>query len=307
MGIATTRPCVEIVEVAPRDGLQNEPVVLPVADRVSLIGRALDAGAKRIEVASFVSAARVPQMANAEAVMSALPRRADARYSVLVLNERGFERAIAAGCEEVNFVVVASETLSRRNQGAGIGDTLTAWRWIATSARRSEVALTVTIAAAFGCPFEGPVDPDRVEAIVTKVLEDDPAEVAFADTIGCGVPRQVHDLVSRARRHAPALPLRCHFHDTRRTGMMNAAAAIEAGVTVLDSSIGGFGGCPFAPGATGNIATEDLLYFLERSGVHASIDLDATIASARWLGNLLGKAPDSGVGRAAGFPSKRDA
>lgn len=305
MQTETTPASIEIVEVAPRDGLQNEAMVLPAGDRAALIERAVLAGTRRIEAASFVNPERVPQMKDAEKVMAAVPRRPGVRYSGLVLNERGFARAVAAGCDEVTFVIVASETLSCRNQGVGIAEAIGAWRKVADAAHGSGMPVTVMIAAAFGCPFEGEVPPERVQCIVATALANDPAELAFADTIGCGVPCQVRDLVARVRERAPAQRLRFHFHDTRRTGIANAAAAIEAGAAALDASIGGFGGCPFAPGATGNIATEDLLYLLARSGAATTINCEATLATANWLGGLLGKPPASALARAGGFPLAR--
>jgi isopropylmalate/homocitrate/citramalate synthase len=293
---------VEIIEVAPRDGLQNEPVLVPTERKLELIQRAVEAGARRIEVTSFVNPTRVPQMADAEAVLEGVPRRPDVRYGGLVLNERGFVRAAEARCDEITFVIVASETFSQRNQGAGVAEILAHWRAVARHARAAAIPASVIIGASFGCPFEGRVPVARVLDLVQAVAEDEPAEIAFADTIGCGVPTQVIELLTRVRERAPQMKLRCHFHDTRNTGIANAVAAVEAGVHALDSSIGGIGGCPFAPAATGNVATEDLVYCLERMSVSTGIDLDLTIDTAQWLSAELGKPASSALARAGAFP-----
>jgi isopropylmalate/homocitrate/citramalate synthase len=293
---------IEIIEVAPRDGLQNEPVLVSLERKLDLIRRAVEAGARRIEVTSFVNPSRVPQMADAEAVLAGVPRRPDVRYGGLVLNERGFVRAAEARCDEITFVIVASETFSQRNQGAGVAEILAHWRAVARQARAAAIPASIIIGASFGCPFEGRVPVARVLDLVQAVAEDEPAEIAFADTIGCGVPTQVTELLTRARERAPQMKLRCHFHDTRNTGIANAVAAVEAGVHALDSSIGGIGGCPFAPAATGNVATEDLVYCLERMSVATGIDLDRTIDTARWLSGELGKPVSSALARAGAFP-----
>ncbi len=293
---------IRIVEVAPRDGLQNEPRLVSTADKLELIRRAVDAGIDRIEVSSFVNPARVPQMADADALFTALAGNQAAAYSGLVLNARGFDRAIGVGCREVNFVVVASETFNRRNQGVAIDETLRQWSEIAGKARVAGVAMTVSIGASFGCPFEGEVPVAAVLRIVETLLQHPPDEITFADTIGCGVPSHVRVMLAGARAIAPELKLRCHFHDTRNTGIANAIAAVEAGVHALDSSIGGFGGCPFAPAATGNIATEDLVYALHRMGMPTGIDIDKLIDTARWLADIVGKPAVSGLARAGNFP-----
>jgi hydroxymethylglutaryl-CoA lyase len=294
---------VELVEVGPRDGLQNEPGVVPTQTKVEFIRRAMDAGLRRIEVASFVNPKRVPQMADAEAVLAALPKRTGVQYIGLVLNSKGFERALAAGCTEVGMAVVASNTFSERNQGATTEQSIAAWLDIARRARAAGIRAQVTVSAAFGCPFEGEVPVERVVEVARRVAEAEPVEVALADTIGVGVPTQVTELVRRVRDALPGISLRCHFHNTRNTGLANAYAALEAGVSALDASIGGIGGCPFAPAATGNIPTEDLLYMLARMGIDTGVDLEALIGTGRWLQGQLGRAVPGALVKAGSFPA----
>ncbi len=280
---------VEIVEVGPRDGLQNESAVVGTETKLKFIAAAVDAGIRRIEVASFVNPKRVPQMADAEDVLKALPRRDGVQYVGLVLNRKGFERAQAAGCTEIGMAVVASDTFNQRNQGASTADSIAAWAEIARAAHAAGIRAQVTVSAAFGCPFEGDVPVARVVEIAERVAEAGPFEIAIADTIGVGVPSQVGEIVARVRERLPQMPLRFHFHNTRNTGLANAYAAVEAGVTVLDASIGGIGGCPFAPAATGNIPTEDLVYMLNRMGIATGIDLASLINTGRWLQDQLGR------------------
>ncbi|MFZ8885649.1 MAG: hydroxymethylglutaryl-CoA lyase [Steroidobacteraceae bacterium] len=295
---------VEIVEVGPRDGLQNEPSVFPTAAKVEFIQRSIDAGLRRLEVASFVNPKRVPQMADAEAVLAALDRRPGVHYVGLVLNRRGFDRAAAAGCNEIGMAIVASDTFNQRNQGVSSEQSVADWLDIAKAAHSAGIRPQVTISAAFGCPFEGEVDPARVGELALRAAEGEPHEIAIADTIGVGVPSQVTDLLGRLRAALPDMPLRCHFHNTRNTGLANAYAAVEAGVTTLDASIGGIGGCPFAPAATGNIPTEDLLYMLQRMGVETHVDLDKTVATGRWLQDQLGRNVPGMLVKAGGFPAR---
>lgn len=301
------KPAVEIVEVGPRDGLQMEARPLPTAVKVDLINRVAAAGLRRIEVASFVNPRRVPQMADAEAVLAALPRRKDVRYVGLVLNSRGLERAAAAACDEVGMVVAASDSFGRRNQGADASETAAAWLAIAGEARALGIPAQVTISVAFGCPFEGEVPQSRLLDLLRRVAEAEPFEVALADTIGVAVPAQVSELLGRARDILPPqTSLRCHFHNTRNTGIANAYAALQAGVRTLDASVGGIGGCPFAPAATGNVATEDLLYMLERSGYASGVSLDGVIDTARWLQEQLGRPVPGMLVKAGGFPPSRE-
>ena len=290
-----------IVEVGPRDGLQNEDVILPASAKVELIRRSVEAGVRRIEAVSFVNPRRVPQMADAEAVMAAVPRRDDVSYIGLVLNRRGLDRALATGVDEVNVVVPATDAFCERNQGCSTAAMLDAWDDIAAVAG-ADVRKSVTISVAFGCPFEGETPPERVVAAARRAYAAGADEIAIGDTIGVGVPAQVRDLTRRLREAAPGVPLRFHFHNTRNTGYANALAAVEEGVEVLDASTGGFGGCPFAPAATGNIATEDLVYGLRRSGVETGVSMGAVVANAGWLGERLGKRPEALLGRAGDFP-----
>lgn len=292
---------VEIVEVSPRDGIQNEAKLLATDAKLALIEKAVEAGVRRIEVTSFVNPARVPQMFDSDALAAALPRREGVVHIGLVLNRKGFERARAAGVGEINMVVVASDTFNRRNQGVGTFETIAAWEEIAQAARGT-MAAGVTIGAAFGCPFEGEVPLDRLLAVVDAVARCDPREIALADTIGAAGPRDVEERIGAVRARFPQIPLRCHFHNTRNTGYANAWAAIEAGAATLDASFGGAGGCPFAPRATGNIATEDLVYMLHRSGVATGLDLDRCISAAQWLETALEKPLPGQLMKAGGFP-----
>ena len=296
---------VEIIEVGPRDGLQNEPTLLPTGAKVEFIERALAAGIRRIEVASFVNPKRVPQMADAETVLAALPRRPGVEYVGLVLNRRGFDRALAAGCTEIGMAVFASDTFNLRNQRATTEQSIAAWIEIAAAAHAAGIRAQVTISAAFGCPFEGEVPPERVVELARRVADGRPFEISIADTIGVGVPSQVTDLVGRVAAALPGMPLRCHFHNTRNTGLANAYAAVIAGAVALDGSIGGIGGCPFAPAATGNVPTEDVVYMLNRMGIATGIDLEALIGVSCWLEGALGRPVPGALVKAGSFPKAR--
>lgn len=293
---------IEIVEVGPRDGLQSEPGVFPTVAKIELINRLIAAGVRRLEVTSFVNPKRVPQMADAEEVLAALERRPDVQYVGLVLNRRGFDRAAAAGCTEIGMAVVASDTFNRRNQGVSTDESVDAWLDIAAAAHAAGIRPQVTLSAAFGCPFEGEVPAERVVELARRVAEARPIEIALADTVGVGVPTQVTELIGRVREAVPGMPLRCHFHNTRNTGLANAYAAIAAGVATLDASVGGIGGCPFAPAATGNIPSEDLIYMLERAGFDTGISLDAMIETGKWLERQLGRPVPGMLVKAGGFP-----
>lgn len=297
---------VQVVEVGPRDGLQNEDVLLDTSAKVTYIEALVTAGLRRIEAVSFVHPGRVPQMADAEAVMAAVPRVPGVRYAGLVVNRRGLDRALAAGVGEVNVIVVATETFSRRNQGMSVDEAIASFAGIAAAARAAGVGVTLTVGAAFGCPFEGEVPPERVAGIVRRCVAAGVDEVALADTIGVGVPRDVRTLAV-AVREVTSAPLRFHFHNTRNTGYANALAAAESGAAALDASSGGIGGCPFAPAATGNIATEDLAYALRRSGVRTGIDIDRLLAASGYVGERLGHAGPALLGRAGDFPPARAA
>ncbi len=300
-----TAASIEIVEVGARDGLQNEAGVVPTDIKVALIRRLIGAGARRVEVASFVHPARVPQMADAEAVVDALGDiPGDVTLIGLVLNKRGLLRALDTrsggrrAIDEAGAVAVATDSFGQRNQGQTVDECLAEIESMLRLAADQGLAAQVTISVAWGCPFEGRVPPERVAMIAARLAEAGAPEIALADTIGVAVPAQVTDLFGRVAQAAPGVRLRAHFHNTRGTGIANAWAAAQAGVTVLDSSLGGLGGCPFAPGATGNIATEDLVYLLETSGVETGLDLDRLIATNGWFAPLIGKALPSAVGKA---------
>jgi isopropylmalate/homocitrate/citramalate synthase len=289
-----------VCDVGPRDGLQNEAKTLEPTERAELCDRLAAAGLKRIEAASFVNPKLVPPMAGAEEVMAALHRRPGTTYAGLVLNEKGYERAIAAGVDEVHYALAATDEFGRRNQNATVEQGLQTALALVARSRADRVPVTVTISVAFGCPFEGPVPPERVLGIVERLMAIPPDEVCLADTIGVGVPKQVHELVRGACGLGASVG--AHFHNTRNTGYANAVAALEEGVVSLDASVGGAGGCPFAPKATGNIATEDLVYLLRGMGVETGIDLDALIETSRWLGGKLGKELPGMVARAGDYP-----
>ena len=298
---------IEIVEVGPRDGLQNESRPLEVEEKLDFIARLEAAGVRRLEAVSFVNPRRVPQMAGAEAVMAGLPAGGASRIG-LVLNRRGWERAVAAGCDEANVVVCASDGFGIRNQGAPVADQVRAMAEIAALRGQSGgPILSLTISVAFGCPFDGEVSEDQVTAIAREAAAAGIGEIALGDTIGVADPWTVRRRIEAVRRAAPDARLRMHFHNTRNTGLANAYASVEAGVDVLDASCGGIGGCPFAPAATGNIATEDLVYMLERAGFATGLDLDRLIETGRWIGERLGKAAPSALTRAGGFPPKIEA
>lgn len=271
--------------MGPRDGLQNEPDVLAPAVRAALANRMARTGVHRIEVASFVSAVRVPQMAGAEEVLAAVDPREGVTRAALVLNERGYGRLRPTSCEEVHVAFCVTETFNRRNQGRSVAESLQQTRAIVAAAHDDGRRATVTLAASFGCPFEGHVDPARVLGLAEQVTDAD--EIVFADTIGVGLPRQVKRLLTGAGHLG--IPLGLHLHNTRNTGYANAYAALDVGVAVLDASVGGIGGCPFAPRATGNIATEDLLFLLDNEGVETGVDIDEVIRVAEWLEKTLGR------------------
>jgi isopropylmalate/homocitrate/citramalate synthase len=295
---------VTIVEVSPRDGLQNEAVILPTEAKVELIARLVAAGARRVEAVSFAHPRLVPAMADAEAVMERVPRADGVSYAGLVLNRRGLDRALAAGVDEVNMVVCVSETFNRRNQNASTEESMRDAAEVLATARERGLFTTLTLATSFGCPFEGEVDPARVAALAARGAAAGAQELCLADTIGAGVPSQVRDLAARVRDAAgDQAPLRFHFHNTRNTCFANAVTAVELGARVLDASAGGIGGCPFAPRATGNIATDDLVFLLERMGLRTGYDLEALLPTAAFLGAQLGHEVPALVPRAGVFPA----
>jgi len=293
---------VELIEVGPRDGLQNESVLLTTAQKIDLIGRAISAGARRIEVTSFVHPDRVPQMADAEAVVAALPEVSGIVYIGLVLNKRGALRALETKVHELGAVCVATDSFAQRNQGQTSQESLDVACGVVRLARAEGRNGQITIGASFGCPFEGEVDPRRVVDMAKRAAEVEPREIALADTIGVAVPSQVRDLVGAVRDAIGSIPVRCHFHNTRNTAVANAWTAFEAGARSFDASIGGIGGCPFAPAATGNVATEDLTYLFERAGVATGVSLAGAIANSVWLGSVMGRELSGMVARAGAFP-----
>lgn len=293
---------VQIVDVGPRDGLQSQPKLVDTDTKIALIERLIDAGVRRLEVASFVNPKRVPQMADAAEVVARLPRREGVSYIGLVLNERGLERALESGVEEINCAAVTTDTFCQRNQGRTSAEMLDAVEQLAARAREAGRFFGVTIAAAFGCPFEGEVAPDTVVDIARRLVDAGVDEIALADTIGVAVPSDVRRLIDLVRPVAGETPLRMHFHNTRNTGVGNVYAAAEAGVRIFDASCGGVGGCPFAPGATGNVATEDVLYLLHRMGLQSGISIAKVIETAKWLEGPLEAPMPAMVSRAGVFP-----
>ena len=285
---------VTLCEVGPRDGLQNERDVLPPETRVELVNRLAAAGLPRIEAVSFVRDDAVPQMAGAEEVVAGIERRDGVEYAGLVLNEKGLERFLDTGLDRMNVTLAATETFNQRNANASLED---AKERAAKMVGDRPAGTTVTISVAFGCPFEGRVDPAVVTGLVEHFRDLGAEEIVLADTIGVATPGQVRRMIEGSGAAG------FHGHNTRNTGFANAYAALEGGATTLDASIGGLGGCPFAPRATGNIATEDLVYMLEGDGVDTGVDLDALIAISEWLETTLGRPLEGQLYRAGRFPS----
>ena len=294
---------IEIVEVGPRDGLQNEAQLVSTADKVELIRRCISAGTRRIEVASFVNPRKVPQMADAEAVVEQLGQVSGVTRIGLVLNLRGAERALACGIDQLGAVAVASDAFGIRNQGQDSAKSVEEAQRIIALAKDAGRSAQVTIATAFGCPFQGEVDPAHVVAMAGQLAQAGPAEIALADTIGVAVPAAVTALVSAVRAAIAPLPVRVHFHDTRNTGIANVWAAVEAGAETVDAALGGLGGCPFAPGAAGNVGTEDVAYMLERSDIATGLDLSRLLAASHWLAGVMGKPLPASLARAGAFPA----
>jgi hydroxymethylglutaryl-CoA lyase len=294
---------ITIVEVSPRDGLQNEPVILSTDAKVELITQLVDAGARRVEAVSFAHPKLVPAMADAEAVMERVPRRPGVSYAGLVLNRRGLDRALRTGVDEVNAVVAVTDTFSGKNQNMTTAEAMRDALAVVADARAAGLFTTLTLSVAFGCPFEGEVPVSRVVSLAAEAAAAGVQEIALGDTIGVGVPSQVRELTAQVRAAVGAGPtLRYHFHNTRNTGFANAFAAVLDGVTVLDSSAGGIGGCPFAPKATGNIATDDLVYLLSRMGYETGFDLPALLPTAAYLSDQLGHQVPALLPRAGTFP-----
>lgn len=294
---------VEIVEVAPRDGLQNEPIHLDTSVKVELINRAVDAGVTRIETTSFVHPKLVPAMADAEAVMAALPDRTDVTYVGLVLNDRGLERAVAAGCDEVNIVVPVTDGFAAANQNTTVSEAIATWHRLAADASAAGMAASVVLSVAFGCPFDGEVAVRELVSVVEQCVATPPARLTLGDTIGVATPGDVQTRLEAISDALPELPIACHFHNTRNTGYANAYAALLAGSRSFDASLGGIGGCPFAPNATGNIATEDLVFQLHRMGYDTGLDLHALADTSEWLSSHLPSSVVALYGRAGPFPT----
>ena len=294
---------VELVEVGPRDGLQNEAAIVATADKLELVRRAIGYGVRRIEVTSFVNPRKVPQLADAETLVAMLPEHGDVTYIGLVLNRRGADRALATGrIDELGAVCVTSDSFGIRNQGQSSDESLAAAMEIVALAKEAGRSGQITIATAFGCPFEGPVAVARVVEMAKRAADAVPREIALADTIGVGVPGQVSELVGRVCEAVGDLPVRVHFHNTRGTGIANVWAAVQEGAATVDASLGGLGGCPFAPGAAGNVATEDVVYMLENSGIETGVALPQVVEAAGWLTGVMGRGLPAMVSRAPAFP-----
>lgn len=294
---------IEFVEVGPRDGLQNEKALVATADKIALIERAIDAGARRIEVTSFVNPKKVPQMADADAVCAALPQRDDVTFIGLVMNLRGAERAIATGrINQIGAVVVSTDRFAMANQGQTSAESVVVAKEIISRAKAEGLSAQATIAASFGCPFEGEVAEDQVVVIARQLAEAGPVEIALADTIGVADPAHVARLVGKVTAAVHPLPVRVHCHNTRGTGLANVWSAVAAGASVVDAALGGLGGCPFAPGAAGNVASEDVVYMLGRAGIATGMDLGKLVESSQWLGQIMNRKLPGMVAQAPLFP-----
>ena len=297
---------ISILEVGPRDGLQSEPEILPTEVKKEFITRTINAGIKQIEVTSFVHPKKVPQMADAEKLVESLPENDDVTYIGLIMNQRGFERARDCGIDEVGMVIVSTDTYNMKNQNVVTQESIDNWLSIAAEAKSAGIRTSVVIACSFGCPYEGEIDPEHIASIAEQVLKGKPDVLGLADSVGVAVPSQIKKTFSLIKELAPSIPLRTHLHNTRNTGLANAAAAVEAGVSIIDASTGGIGGCPFAPRATGNIPTDDLLYMLDRSGVETGVDLRQVVKTTDWLEEQLGRAVPAMVPKAGIFPENAE-
>lgn len=299
----TDKANIDIIDVTGRDGLQNESVLFSTEQKLALIARAMDAGAKRLEVASFAHPKYVPQMADAEAVIAGLPKRDDVTYIGLAMNERGVDRALKTNIDEVGLVAVATDTFAQKNQGQTRDSSVAMAKDMIRRIKGEGRTVSVTIAASFGCPFEGETDPAAVIDMVKNLSEDAPREISLADTIGVGNPWAVKSLFEACQAAAPNTVFRAHFHNTRNTGLANLYAAFQSGVRIFDVSIGGIGGCPFAPAATGNVPAEDVIYMLERAGHRTGYDLDKVIDTAQWISDTMDKTLPGMVSKAGRFPA----
>ena len=297
---------ISILEVDPRDGLQSEPEILPTEIKKEFITRTINAGIKNIEVTSFVHPKKVPQMADAEKLVESLPDRDDVTYIGLIMNQRGFERARDCGIDEVGMVIVSTDTYNMKNQNVVTQQSIDNWLDIASLAKSAGIRTSVVIACSFGCPYEGEVDPEHIASIAEQILKGEPDVLGLADSVGVAVPNQIKTTFSLIKDLAPTIPLRTHLHNTRNIGLANAAAAVEAGVSIIDASTGGIGGCPFAPKATGNIPTDDLLYMLDRSGIETGVNLKEIVKTTNWLENQLGRSVPAMVPKAGIFPENAE-
>ncbi|MAN73999.1 MAG: hydroxymethylglutaryl-CoA lyase [Henriciella sp.] len=294
---------IDIVEVGPRDGLQNDPGNLTTQQKLEFIQRLEEAGVKRMESGSFVSPKAVPKMADSAEVFAGVDRAKPTRHIALALNEKGVRRAIDAGADEINFVLVAGEGFGKRNQGMSPSESADMLMQCAPLIHEAGIPLSATISVAFGDPYDGEVDPAVVANLAARAQRAGVGELALGDTIGVATPWQVKALTERVLMEAPDVFLRMHFHDTRGAALANVAAAVDIGVDVIDASCGGIGGCPFAPAATGNVATEDVVYMLERAGFETGLDLPKLIETAKWLETVLGHEVSSSLSKAGGFPA----
>ncbi len=289
---------VKLVEVGPRDGLQNERTPLDADTKVEFINRLSESGLTVIEATSFVSPKWVPQLADADEVMARITRKPGVSYPVLVPNIKGMERALAAGVEEVAVFTAASETFSQKNTNCSIDESIERFRPVVARAMEADVRVRGYISCVLGCPYEGAVDRQRVAAVAKQLYKLGCYEISLGDTIGIGTPLQARDMISHAAREVPLDHLAVHFHDTRGQALANILACLESGVSVVDASVGGLGGCPYANGATGNVATEDVLYMLHGMGIETGVDLDKLIEAGRFINAKLGRETQSRVARA---------
>ena len=294
---------VRIYEVGPRDGLQNESTILPLATKAAFIGLLADAGLREIEATSFVSPRAIPQLADADVLMTSLDRRPGVRYPVLVPNMRGLTRAEAAGIDAVAVFTAATDSFTQANIGMSVTESLAAFAPVLERATKLGWWRRGYVSTAFGCPYDGRVDPGRAVDVAVRLLDLGMDEVCFGDTIGVGVPGQVAGLTGLAvDAGIPLDRIAFHFHDTRGTALANVSAGLDAGIRCFDSSTGGTGGCPYAPGAAGNLATEDLVYFLDASGWDHGVSLDGVLQAAKFISDALGRPLTSKVGQAGGWP-----
>ncbi len=299
--LSTLPRSVRIVEVGPRDGLQNEKALIPTAQKIQFIQMLADAGLPVVEATSFVSPRAIPQLSDASEVMANLSRRSSTSYPVLVPNLKGVERALAAGVRAIAVFTAASESFTRHNINATIAESLANFRPVIALAQQEKVTIRGYISTVFGCPYEGKVEPRQTLNVAQALLEMGVDELSLGDTIGVATPNQVVDVISLLVYDGviPMRQLAVHFHDTRGTALANVLIALQCGISIIDSSAGGLGGCPYAPGAAGNLATEDLLYMLHGMGIHTGVDLDKVVAATNYINPLLGHTPTSKYYQAA--------